>query len=131
VAQRDLISQIDKPFPVIEGTKTTYWRYPLRKYDFTERRGVEKWTAYTFRKDVYDMWKPTHFKRICSTIDDLPPKQDFDLSHRLEPQISEGGGTRQSVSQATLTYNKSRQRSAQPGKPASKKKKKKKKKKKG
>jgi hypothetical protein len=34
-------------FPVIEGTKITYWRCPLRKYDFTERKGMEKWTAYT------------------------------------------------------------------------------------
>jgi hypothetical protein len=25
-------------FPVIEGTKTTHWRYPLREYGFTERR---------------------------------------------------------------------------------------------
>jgi hypothetical protein len=47
-------------FPVIEGTKTTYWRYPLRKYDFTKRKGREKWTAYTFVKNIYDLWIPIH-----------------------------------------------------------------------
>ena len=79
-------------FPVVDGTKITYWRYPLRKYDFTERNGMEKWTAYTFMKNVYDIWMPTHFKRISSAIDELPSKQDFELSHSSEPQISETSG---------------------------------------
>lgn len=82
-------------FPVIEGTKTTYWRYPLRKYDFTERKGMEKWTAYTFMKNVYDIWMPTHFKRISSAIDELPPEQDFELPYGSEPQISETSGLSQ------------------------------------
>lgn len=84
-------------FPVIEGTKTTYWRCPLRKYDFTERGGMEKWTAYTFTKNVYDIWMPTHFKRISSAIDDLPPGQDFEISHGSEPQISETSGLSQQL----------------------------------
>ena len=46
---------------------------------------MEKWIAYTFTKNVYDIWMPTHLKRIRSVIDDLPPEQDFDLSHELEP----------------------------------------------
>lgn len=86
-------------FPVIEGTKTTYWRYPLRKYDFTERKGMEKWTAYTFMKNVYDIWMPTHFKRISSAIDELPPEQDFELPYGSEPQISETSGLSQLQSQ--------------------------------
>jgi hypothetical protein len=90
-------------FPVIEGTKTTYWRVPLRKYDFTERRGIEKWTAYTFMKNVYDIWMPTHFKRISSAIDELPPEQDFKLSQALEPQISEGFGLSQQLENQILS----------------------------
>jgi hypothetical protein len=89
-------------FPVIEGTKTTYWRVPLRKYDFTERRGIEKWTAYTFMKNVYDMWMPTYFKRISSAIDELPPEHDFELSHASEPQISEASGLSQQLENQNL-----------------------------
>lgn len=72
-------------FPVIEGTKITYRRHSLRKYDFTERKGIEKWTAYTFMKNVYDIWMPAHFSRISSAINELPSKQDFELSHGSEP----------------------------------------------
>lgn len=82
-------------FPVIEGTKITYWRYPLRKYDFTERKGMEKWTAYTFMKNVYDIWMPTHFKKISSVIDELSSEQVSKLSHGSEPQISESSGLSQ------------------------------------
>src|ERR1700743_1281667 len=35
----------------------------------------------------------SHFKRISSAIDNLPPEQDFELSHGLEPQISETSGS--------------------------------------
>ena len=78
-------------FAVIEGTKTTYWRYPLRKYDFTERRGKEKWTAYSFTKNVYEVYMPIIFERICSAIDDLP----LESPEESEPQISEHSGLSQ------------------------------------
>jgi hypothetical protein len=89
-------------FPVIEGTRVTYWRYPLRKYDFTERKGMEKWTAYTFVKNVYDIWMPTLLKKISSAIDDLCPKLDFELSHELEAQISETSGLSQQLEDQDL-----------------------------
>ena len=66
--------------PVIKGTKITYWRYPLRKYEFTERKGMEKWSAYRFMKNVYDIWMPTHFKRISSALTNCLPNRDFELS---------------------------------------------------
>ena len=76
-------------FPVIEGTRVTYWRYPLRKYDFTERKGMEKWTAYPFVKNVYDLWMPTLLKMITSAIDDLRPEPDFETCHESEAQVSQ------------------------------------------
>ena len=77
-------------YPVIEGTKTTFYRYPVRKFDFTELDGKEKWTAYKFTKNVYDTWVPNHFKRLCSVIDKLPPEHDWDV-----PPLSEGTGLSQ------------------------------------
>jgi hypothetical protein len=50
--------------------------------------GKEKWTAYQFTKNVYDVWMPTHFKRICSVIDELPPDLDFEVSQLSEPEES-------------------------------------------
>ena len=71
-------------------------------YDFTERKGMEKWTAYTFTKNVYDIWMPTHFKKISSAIDELPSKQDFELSHGSEPQISQTSGLSQQFEDQNL-----------------------------
>ena len=65
-------------YPMIEVDKTTFYRHPIRKFDFTD--GEEKWTAYKFTKNVYDTWMPTQHKRICSAIDGLPADIDFDLS---------------------------------------------------
>jgi hypothetical protein len=66
-------------YPVIERKDTKYYRHPIRKYDFTELDGKDKWTAYQFTKNIYDIWMPEHFKRICSAIDELPPAIDFDV----------------------------------------------------
>lgn len=89
-------------FPVIEGTKITYWRHSLRKYDFTEREGMEKWTAYTFMKNVYDIWMPIHFKKISSAIDELSVKQDFEPSYGSELHISETSGLSQQLETRNL-----------------------------
>ncbi|KAK9438293.1 hypothetical protein VB005_09301 [Metarhizium brunneum] len=65
-------------YPVLEGKDTTYYRHPIRTFDFTELDGKEKWTAYRFTKNIYELWMPSHFKRICSAIDKLPSDLDFD-----------------------------------------------------
>ncbi len=90
-------------FPVIEGTRVTYWRHALRKYDFTERKGMEKWTAFTFATNVYDIWMPTLLKMISSAIDDLRPEPDLEPSHESEAQISETSGLSQQLEMQTFT----------------------------
>jgi len=50
---------------VIDGDNTTFYRHPIRDFSFTEMDGKEKWTTYKFTKNVYDIWMPIHFKRIC------------------------------------------------------------------
>ena len=67
-------------YPVIEEDKTTFYRHPIRKFDFTEQEGEEKWTAYKFTKNVYDHHSLKIHKLICSGIDDLPAGINFDLS---------------------------------------------------
>ncbi|KAJ2989589.1 hypothetical protein NUW58_g3393 [Xylaria curta] len=67
-------------YPVIDGKETKYYRHPIRNFSFIELDGKEKWVAYRFTRNVYDIWMPTHFKRICSAIDQLPSKLEFDVS---------------------------------------------------
>lgn len=52
-------------YPVIDGQKTTYYRHPIREFSFTEMDGKEKWAAYKFTKNVYDVWMPIHLKCIA------------------------------------------------------------------
>ena len=72
-------------YPVIDGEKTTFYRHPIKTFDFTSEDGKEKWTSYKFTKNIYDIWVPTHLKRICSAIDELPPDLNFEVSQLSEP----------------------------------------------
>lgn len=72
-------------YPVINEKKTTFYRHPIKTFDFTSEDGKEKWTAYKFTKNIYDIWMPTHLKRICLVIDKLPPNSDFEISEQSEP----------------------------------------------
>ncbi|KAF2453043.1 hypothetical protein BDY21DRAFT_417413 [Lineolata rhizophorae] len=77
-------------YAVVRGDDTAFYRHPIRAFSFTERDGENKWAAYKFTKNVYDMWAPNHFRRLCSVIDELPPGHDWD-----GPPHSEGRGAEQ------------------------------------
>jgi len=61
----------------------------LHEFSFTTLDGKEKWTAYRFTKNVYDVWMPKHFERICSAIDQLPSKLDFDVPSLPDTGLSQ------------------------------------------
>jgi len=42
-------------YAIIEEDKTTFYRYPIYIFDFTALDGKDKWTAYKFTKNVYDI----------------------------------------------------------------------------
>ncbi|KUI54634.1 hypothetical protein VP1G_10697 [Cytospora mali] len=67
-------------YPVITGEDIKYYRHPIYKFDLTTFNGRDKWIAYRFTKNVYDIWMPLYFKSICSAIDQLPSNLDFDVS---------------------------------------------------
>jgi len=123
-------------YPVINGAKATVHRRTMRKFNFTELEGKEKWTTGTFIQNLHDIWSPPHFERICSVIDELDPKQDFELSQGSQLHISETSGLSQRLEDQDLaeaSSNRSSQTnlqqitpdtSTQTEKPAAKKKKK-------
>ena len=59
-------------YALINGSDTTFYRHSIRKFDFTEQDGKDKWTTYKFTRNVYDIWMPTHLERIRSAIDKIP-----------------------------------------------------------
>ncbi|KAK3339427.1 hypothetical protein B0H65DRAFT_591700 [Neurospora tetraspora] len=79
-------------YPVITGKDTNYYRHPIHQFYFTALEGKEKWTAYRFTKNVYDIWMPKHFENICSAINQLPSELNFDV-----PPLSEATGLSQDL----------------------------------
>jgi hypothetical protein len=71
-------------YPVVDGNKTTFYHHPIHKFDFTALDGKERWTAYKFTKNVYNIWMSSHLKRICSAVDDLPPDRNFKVCQQSE-----------------------------------------------
>jgi hypothetical protein len=67
------VVQVYGHYPVINGEKVEYYCHTIRSFNFVELKGRERWTAYQFTKNLYDLWMPEHFKMICSAIDQLPP----------------------------------------------------------
>lgn len=115
VSHDDSSVRIYGHYPIIEGENTRYYRYTIHQFYFTALKGREKWTAYRFTKNVYDLWMPSHFKRICSAIDQLPDhfvtpplpatglSQDLESHHFYQPDadsISRESMSRASISQA-------------------------------
>lgn len=92
-------------YPVIEGKDTKYYRHPIRKFDFTEDDGKEKWTTYKFTKNVYDKWMPNHFKRICSAINEIPANISFDVSKDSDLQFSSQTGLSQELESHHLSQS--------------------------
>lgn len=85
ISHDDRYVRIYGHYPIIDESKTTFYRYPIHEFSFRALDGKEKWTAHKFTKNVYDIWMPTHLKRICSVIDDLPSDLlNFQISQQSE-----------------------------------------------
>lgn len=111
-------------YAVIDEKDAKYYRHPIRNFVFTELDGKEKWTAYQFIRNVYDIWMPIHFKRICSAIDQLPSELDFDvlsqpgtgLSQDLKSLMQPGvGSVSPPVNQGSQSSNVGKGQATTPG----------------
>lgn len=56
----------------IQSSVTTYHRHMIRAFNFRDLDGKERWTAYSFVKNVYDHWVPGHFQAIRRILALLP-----------------------------------------------------------
>ncbi|WQF90604.1 hypothetical protein CDEST_15618 [Colletotrichum destructivum] len=59
-------------YVVIDGKDTKFYRHPIHEFSFAALDGKGKRTVYHFTKNVYEIWMPSHYKQICSVIDQLP-----------------------------------------------------------
>ena len=54
----------------LEGPEPRFYRYPIRRACFTEDE--DRWTAYRFTRNLYDVFAPIHLQRILAVLDHLP-----------------------------------------------------------
>jgi hypothetical protein len=98
-------------YPVVDKQKTTFYRHPIHAFSILALEGKEKWTAYRFTKNIYDIWMPMHLKRLCSVIESIPADLNFEpselgesarsgLLQGLESHHLSDGGTADAVSNA-------------------------------
>ncbi|KAI4132407.1 MAG: hypothetical protein LQ347_002605 [Umbilicaria vellea] len=90
-------------YVLINGKDTSFYRHPIRKFDITDQDGKDKWTAYEFTRNVYDIFLPIHLKRICTAVDQLPGPEVF-LVEPL-PQQSNAESLEQGDSHLTAFYS--------------------------
>ncbi|PQE06303.1 phosphatidylserine decarboxylase protein [Rutstroemia sp. NJR-2017a BBW] len=81
-------------YPIIDGDSTSIHRYEIKKFDISNEDGRERWTAYTFTRNVYDIYGPIHLERLRSAVDQLPNLQSHQrrlqqLNFTLLPQTKE------------------------------------------
>lgn len=86
-------------YALFNGENTSFYRHPIKKFDFTSEDGKEKWTTYKFTKNVYDHFFPIHLKRICAAVDQLPDQEAF----LVEPLQSNAESLEQDDSQLTAS----------------------------
>jgi hypothetical protein len=55
ISYNDSLVRIYSHYLVINRKDTTYYRYLIRNFVFTELDGKDKWAAYKFTKNVYDI----------------------------------------------------------------------------
>lgn len=102
----------------INGQETKYYRLLIRSFSLVDMGGKERWTAYRFTKNVYELWAPGHLKKIRSAVDQLPSTVNLDV-----PSPSEGDGPSQvseklshpEASSASVPAKKDHRRQGVPG----------------
>lgn len=78
------VVRIHGHYPLIDGGKTSFYRHSIHKFQFTALEGKEKWTAFKFTRNVYDVFASMHLERIRAAIDQLPDPEIRSHQSNLE-----------------------------------------------
>lgn len=98
ISHNDAEVRIWGHYAVISGDDIKYYRHLIRKFLFTDPDGRDKWAAYTFVRNLYDLWVPKHFERICDIINMLPVDKNAQISKHDQEFVSSRSGSSAVVS---------------------------------
>jgi hypothetical protein len=72
VSHNEAFVRIYGHYPVIDGDQTSVHRYTIKEFAINNEEGRDKWLAYIFTANVYDVYGPIHIQRLRSAVDQLP-----------------------------------------------------------
>lgn len=72
ISHDDGIVRIYAHYAEIEGEKTTYFRSSIREFSYADKDAQDRWTSYTFVRNLYTQFAPDHLRRIKEAISRLP-----------------------------------------------------------
>ena len=72
--------RIYEHYSVIDEKNIKFYRHSIHEFNFTALNEKKKWTTYKFIKNVYEVWMSSHFKRLCSTVNQISIDLDFSVS---------------------------------------------------
>ncbi len=64
-------------YALIKEKHTLFYRHFIKKFNFINENGEEKWTLYKFTRNVLEMFYSIHHERICSAVNQLLNLKDF------------------------------------------------------
>ncbi|KAI9808741.1 MAG: hypothetical protein M1825_003893 [Sarcosagium campestre] len=80
-------------FAVIDGNDVKFYRHLISTFIVAPSgQGDQRWKAYRFVKNIYDVWLPNHIKRLFSAVDMLPAADSSIVGSHvpiLQPPITE------------------------------------------
>jgi hypothetical protein len=79
ISHTDTAVRIYGHYPLIDGKNTSFHRHQVDDFNFSGRGGRDKWTAYMFTRNVYELFCPLHLDRIRSAIKDLPDPAGYSV----------------------------------------------------
>ncbi|KAK9434866.1 phosphatidylserine decarboxylase [Metarhizium brunneum] len=88
-------------YPATGASKTTIHRHTIRKFNFTELDGRDKWATDTFTKNVYRVYMPGFLDLIHSAVDQLP--HDLLCGIRSDLSGSENSGLSQQLESQSMS----------------------------
>ncbi|CAF9902856.1 MAG: hypothetical protein HETSPECPRED_000035 [Heterodermia speciosa] len=70
ISHDPLLFQIHGHFASFEETEPRFYRYPIKTALIMDSQ--DRWAAYRFTRNLYDVFAPLHLERITSVLDSLP-----------------------------------------------------------
>ncbi|KAF2802877.1 uncharacterized protein BDZ99DRAFT_491919 [Mytilinidion resinicola] len=103
ISHSDVDVRIFGHYAVINGNGVEFYRHSIAEFSIAPTMEEDKrWKANTFVRNLYDLWVPKQFERLCSVIDNLPADSNFDGSEHDQELASSHSGLSQRLEEYSL-----------------------------